>query len=121
MEIELNMIITLENDEEYLTIDKVVKDDVSYYYIAQLNEEKNGLVKDIEEFNKILSSNELQVNIIKERLEELVKKYGDKRRTELAQIDVPKEDKEIVAVIPEDVVVMVSQSGDVNVVGRIYR
>ena len=81
---------------------------------VELNEEKNGLVKDIEEFNKILSSNELQVNIIKERLEELVKKYGDKRRTELAQIEIPKEDKEIVAVIPEDVVVMVSQTGDVK-------
>ena len=81
---------------------------------VELNEEKNGLVKDIEEFNKILSSKDIQVSIIRDRLSDLVKKYGDKRRTELAQIEVPKEDKEIQTVIPEDVVVMVSQTGDVK-------
>ena len=43
MNIELNTIITLENGEEYLTIDKVTKDKVDYYYIAQLNEEKNDI------------------------------------------------------------------------------
>ncbi len=43
MNIELNTIITLENGEEYLTIDKVTKDNVDYYYIAQLNEEKNDI------------------------------------------------------------------------------
>ena len=43
MNIELNTIITLENGEEYLTIDKVTKDKADYYYIAQLNEEKNDI------------------------------------------------------------------------------
>ena len=43
MNIELNTIITLENGEEYLTIDKVTKNNVDYYYIAQLNEEKNDI------------------------------------------------------------------------------
>ena len=43
MNIELNTIITLENGEEYLTIDKVTKDNIDYYYIAQLNEEKNDI------------------------------------------------------------------------------
>jgi len=81
---------------------------------VELNEEKEGLVKDIEEFNKTLSSRDIQISIIRERLSDLVKKYGDKRRTELTQIEVPKEDKEIQTVIPEDVVVMVSQTGDVK-------
>ena len=85
---------------------------------VELNEEKEGLVKDIEEFNKTLSSRDIQVQIIRERLSDLVKKYGDKRRTELAQIEVPKEDKEIQAVIPEDVVVMVSQTGDVKRIAK---
>ena len=31
MNIELNTIITLENGEEYLTVDKVTKDKVDYY------------------------------------------------------------------------------------------
>ncbi len=43
MNIELNTIITLENGEEYLTVDKVTKDKEDYYYIAQLNEEKNDI------------------------------------------------------------------------------
>ena len=43
MNIELKTIITLENGEEYLTVDKVTKDKVDYYYIAQLNEEKNDI------------------------------------------------------------------------------
>ena len=42
---------------------------------------------------------------------EFVKKYGDDRRTELAQIEIPKAEKEIAEVIPEDVVVITSQSG----------
>ena len=84
----------------------------------ELNDEKKSLVNDIEYFNKILSSNDEQKKIIRERLSELVKKYGDKRRTELAQIDIPKEDKEIVTVIPEDVVVIVSQTGDIKRIAK---
>ena len=44
----------------------------------------------------------------------MLKKYGDDRRTELAQIEIPKEDKEIVTVIPEDVVVVLTQTGEVK-------
>ena len=39
MKLEINKIITLGNNEEYLVIDKVEKDDVEYYYIAQVNED----------------------------------------------------------------------------------
>ena len=39
MELEINKIITLGNDEEYLVIDKVEKDDKEYYYIAEVNED----------------------------------------------------------------------------------
>ena len=78
----------------------------------ELNNEKTELVNNIKEFNNILSSENKQKEIIKERLTELVKKYGDKRRTELTQIEMPKEEKEIVTVIPEDVVVMISKTGE---------
>ena len=80
----------------------------------ELNDELKGLIADIEQYNKILSSKEMQTNIIRTRLSDLVKKYGDARRTELAQIELPKEEKEVAAVIPEDVVVMVTQTGDVK-------
>ena len=84
----------------------------------ELNEEKNSLTSDIEHYNTILKSEQAQIEVILGRLDALVKKFGDARRTELAQIDTPKEDKEIEAVIPEDVVVMVSQTGDVKRIAK---
>ena len=80
----------------------------------ELNNERTKLIETIKELNKILSSDKEQLNIILNRLDELVKKYGDKRRTELAQIELSKEDKEVATVIPEDVVVMLSQNGDIK-------
>ena len=81
---------------------------------VELNEEKVSLVQDIEDMKKVLGSKDIQISIIKDRLNELVKKYGDARRTELAQIDLPKAEKEVQAVVPEDVVVMLSQTGDIK-------
>lgn len=81
---------------------------------VELQEEKAKLLDTIKELNKILSSKEEQLNVILNRLDDLVKKYGDKRRTELTQIEISKEDKEVATVIPEEVVVMLSQSGDIK-------
>ena len=81
---------------------------------VELNDEKAKLNETIDDLNKILGSETEQLNVILGRLDDLVKKYGDARRTELAQIEVPKEEKEIAEVIPEDVVVMLSQTGDIK-------
>ena len=81
---------------------------------VELNDEKAKLNETINDLNKILGSEAGQLNVILGRLDDLVKKYGDARRTELAQIEVPKEEKEIAEVIPEDVVVMLSQTGDIK-------
>ena len=81
---------------------------------VELNDEKAKLNETIDDLNKILGSENEQLNVILGRLDDLVKKYGDARRTELAQIEVPKEEKEIAEVIPEDVVVMLSQTGDIK-------
>ena len=81
---------------------------------VELNDEKAKLNETINDLNKILGSETEQLNVILGRLDDLVKKYGDARRTELAQIEVPKEEKEIAEVIPEDVVVMLSQTGDIK-------
>ena len=45
---------------------------------------------------------------------DLVKKYGDARRTELTHIEVKPEDKIIEEVTPEDCVVILSQTGDIK-------
>ena len=81
---------------------------------VELNDEKAKLNETINDLNRILGSEIEQLNVILGRLDDLVKKYGDARRTELAQIEVPKEEKEIAEVIPEDVVVMLSQTGDIK-------
>ena len=81
---------------------------------VELNDEKAKLNETINDLNKILGSETEQLNVILGRLDDLVKKYGDARRTELAQIEVSKEEKEIAEVIPEDVVVMLSQTGDIK-------
>ena len=80
----------------------------------ELNDEKTKLLENIKELNKILGSEKKQLDIILNRLDDLVKKYGDDRKTELAQIEIPKEEKEIAQVIPEDVVIMLSQTGDIK-------
>ena len=48
---------------------------------------------------------------LRKKLQEIVKKYGDARRTELTQTEIKKEDKEIQYVEPEKVVVIMSDSG----------
>ena len=35
--IDINKIIVLENKEEYLVLDKVIKENKEYYYIAKVN------------------------------------------------------------------------------------
>ena len=76
-----------------------------------LENEKKELINTINDINDILINKSRQLSSIRERLIAIVKKYGDNRRTELAQIEVPKDDKEIEAVIPEDVVVITTQTG----------
>ena len=84
----------------------------------ELNEEKAQLEHDIDGYNYTLTHEDAQLSIVRTRLSDLVKKYGDKRRTELAQIELPKEDKEVAAVIPEDVVIILSQSGDIKRIAK---
>lgn len=52
MKLEINKIVTLGNSEQYLIVDKVVKDGKEYYYIAQVNEDET----DIEDNYKIVSA-----------------------------------------------------------------
>lgn len=45
MKLEINKIVTLGNNEEYLVIDKVQYEEKDYYYIAEVNED-NSDIKD---------------------------------------------------------------------------
>lgn len=50
MKLEINKIVTLGNGEEYLIVDRILKDEKEYYYIAQVNESET----DIEDNYKIV-------------------------------------------------------------------
>ncbi len=52
MKLEINKIVTLGNNEEYLVVDKVEKDDKEYYYIAEVNDDGT----DIKDNYKIVSA-----------------------------------------------------------------
>lgn len=43
MKIEVNKVITLANNEEYLVIDKVHLGKIDYYYIASLSDDKTDI------------------------------------------------------------------------------
>ena len=80
----------------------------------ELENERKELEKAILDLNEIIINPSRQKAELKCRLEEIVKKFGDNRRTELTQIDVKPEEKEIAEVVPEDCVVIVTQTGDVK-------
>lgn len=77
----------------------------------ELENEKKELLSKITEIEDILTKEDKQITIIRERLETIVKKYGDTRRTELMQIEIKPEEKEIAEVVPVDVVVVTTESG----------
>lgn len=81
---------------------------------VELNQEANELRKEVEELNTLFLNETKQREVLRERLAAFVKKYGDDRRTELAQIECSKAEKEIETVVPEDCVVILSQTGDIK-------
>lgn len=68
----------------------------------------------IERCCNILEKEDFRNNVLIEKITLLKNKYGDDRRTELTQIDIKPEEKIIEEVIPEDVVVILSQTGDIK-------
>lgn len=81
---------------------------------VKLENEKEDLKKNIEHLEYLIIDELTQIKELTSRLDEIVRKYGDARKTELAQIEVPKEEKEIELVEPEDVVVICTQAGDIK-------
>lgn len=79
----------------------------------ELVEEISGLQEDIDHFNAILREPEATLRL---KLMNLVNKYGDKRRTELTQIEEPKnnEEKKIAAIPPEKCVVVFTEGGNIK-------
>lgn len=80
----------------------------------ELEKECSDLKTLIESLNALINDEEIQKKELRSRLKFIVDKFGDDRRTELTQIDIKPEEKEIVEVVPEDCVVMISQTGEIK-------
>lgn len=73
--------------------------------------ERDELKEKIQSLQNLLNSTEQQLVVIKDRLIALTSKFGDDRKTKLEQIELPKAPKkEKPEIIPEDCVVVVTQS-----------
>ena len=79
----------------------------------ELNEDIKALQVEIQRLNAILQNPTVE---LLNRLHRLVAKYGDDRRTELAQIAEPKdaEEKKIANIPPEKCVVIVTEAGNIK-------
>ena len=80
----------------------------------ELQDERDNLSEDIGRFQSILQWEDKQKEVLIERLDALVKKYGYARRTELTHIDIKPSEKEIAEVVPEDCVVVMTQAGNIK-------
>lgn len=80
----------------------------------ELQKEKEELKNHILDLNETITNPSKQKAELKGRLRNIVDKFGDDRRTELTQIDIKPEEKEIIEVTPEDCVVIMTQSGDIK-------
>ena len=84
----------------------------------ELQNEKTELDNSVKELTILIQNREEQEKTLRERLSDLVKKYGDDRRTILSQIDIKPEEKEIETVTPEDVVVMMTRNGEIKRIAK---
>ena len=76
----------------------------------KIESELNALLEEIAELNSILASNEKVMNIIKEEMLEIKRKYGDERRTSIDMTAIDYIDDE--SLIPvEDIVVTLTNNG----------
>ena len=77
----------------------------------EIIEEKTDLIEEIRVLDIIISNPQPE---LRRRLENIVARYGDARRTELTQITIAKEEKEIEFVEPEKCVVVLTEAGSIK-------
>lgn len=80
-----------------------------------LEKEEEELFSEIEYCNRIINAKLIRESIIRDRIESFSNTYAQTaRKTELMQIDIKSEDKEIIEVVPEDCVVIATQAGNIK-------
>lgn len=80
----------------------------------ELNKENQELEQTINNCKDIISSESKRSEIFLTRLKELGKKFGHPRRTQVEQLDIPKEEKIKEEIIPEKCVVVMTEGGKIK-------
>ncbi len=75
----------------------------------KIDEEYLGLIKKIEDYRAVLKSRKRVLEIVRAECEELAKKYGDERRTQIVAAEEEIEIEDLIA--EEDVLISISHAG----------
>lgn len=81
---------------------------------VEIENERAELLSTIENIMEILNSRDKQITMLRERLDTIVKKYGDDRVTELAQVAIEKKQKEPIVVEPKDCVIIITSKNAIK-------
>lgn len=107
---------------EFLTVDEVQANAILDMKLGKLTRiDKEELVNElkekrafIEECVNLLTNKEIRDRVLIEKISKLRDTYGDARRTKLLNVDIPKQEKEMVVVEPKDCVVVVSKKNTIK-------
>lgn len=81
---------------------------------VEIENERAELLSTIENIMEILNSRDKQIAMLRERLDIIVKKYGDDRITELAQVAIEKKQKEPIVIEPKDCVIIITSKNTIK-------
>lgn len=81
---------------------------------VEIENELAELEDKIKSLTNFISCRDMQIDTLKERLNTIVKKYGDDRRTELTQVKIEKKAKEQVIIEPKECVVVITNNGNIK-------
>lgn len=107
---------------EFLTVDEVQANAILDMKLGKLTRiDKEELVNElkekrafIEECINLLTDKKIRDRVLIEKISKLRDTYGDARRTKLLNVDIPKQEKEMVVVEPKDCVVVVSKKNTIK-------
>lgn len=80
----------------------------------EIEQEKAELDNTINEIQTVLGSHDKLIEVLQKRLNNIVAKYGDSRKTELTQVAIEKKAKEPVVVEPKDCVIVINNKNAIK-------
>lgn len=78
--LEINKVITLGNDERYLVIETITREDIDYYYIAEVNNSGTDIVDNYKIVTTVIDGEDTLIEEItgEEKLKEILPLFLEK-------------------------------------------